>query len=168
MFEPCTASRTIGRYRLLILDGHGSHATAEFDRFCMKKKIILLYMSSHFSHLLQSLDVFYFSSLKHLYDQRVQKKIQKRIHSIQKEDFLYIYPAIHQQILSGFVATGLIHSFSPERVLFNIQKAQTSSSTSHSNQSFSTDKTSANIYQLKQQKRIESFKGVNSVLICDG
>ena len=101
VFEPCTASRTIGRYRLLILDGHGSHATAEFDRFCMKKNIAPLYMSPHSSHLLQPLDVSCFSSLKHLYDQRVQKKIQKGIHSIQKEDFLHIYPAVHQQALSS-------------------------------------------------------------------
>src|ERR1700716_272618 len=34
VFEKHTAARTIGRYRLLILDGHGSHGTAEFEFFC--------------------------------------------------------------------------------------------------------------------------------------
>ena len=72
VFEPNTAPRTIrGRYRLLILDGHSSHATAEFDRFCMERRIIPLYMPSHSSHILQSLDVSCFSPLKHLYGQRV-------------------------------------------------------------------------------------------------
>jgi hypothetical protein len=33
-FNRHTASRTRGVYRLLILDGHGSHATPEFDQFC--------------------------------------------------------------------------------------------------------------------------------------
>lgn len=101
LFEPNTASRTIGRYRLLILDGHGSHATAEFDRFCMEKKIIPLYMPPHSSHLLQPLDVSCFSPLKRLYGQRVQEQIQKGIYSVGKEDFIHIYPAVHQQSLSS-------------------------------------------------------------------
>ena len=151
VFEPNTAPRTIGGYRLLILDGHGSHATAEFDRFCMEKKIIPLYMPPHSSHLLQPLDVSCFSPLKHLYGQRVQALIQKRIYSIRKEDFLYIYPAVHQQALSllniknGFAATGLI-PLSPERVLSKIPKTPTPPSTSHSNQSFGIGQTPVNIY----------------------
>ena len=53
------------------------------------------------SCFLQPLDVSCFSPLKHLYGQRVQELIQKRIYSIKKEDFLYIYPAVHQQALSS-------------------------------------------------------------------
>ena len=164
VFEPNTALRTAGTYRLLILDGHGSHATAEFDRFCMEKKIIPLYMPPHSSHLLQPLDVSCFSPLKHLYGQRVQELIQKRIYSIKKEDFLYIYPAVHQQALSlsniksGFTATGLV-PLSPARVLSKIPKTPTPPSTSHSNQSFGIGITPANICQLEQQKKkIQSFK----------
>ena len=164
VFEPNTALWTIGGYRLLILDGHGSHATAEFDRFCMEKKIIPLYMPPHSSHLLQPLDVSCFSPLKHLYGQRVQALIQKRIYSIRKEDFLYIYPAVHQQALSllniknGFAATGLI-PLSPERVLSKIPKTPTPPSTSHSNQSFGIGITPGNIYQLEQQKKkIQALK----------
>ncbi|KKA16411.1 hypothetical protein T310_10018 [Rasamsonia emersonii CBS 393.64] len=48
-FETYTASYTVGRYRLLILDGHSSHATAGFDKFCTEKNIIPLYMPSHSS-----------------------------------------------------------------------------------------------------------------------
>ena len=176
VFEPCTASRTIGRYRLLILDGHGSHATADFDRFCMEKKIVPLYMPPHSSHLLQPLDVSCFSPLKHLYGQRVQETIQKGIYSVRKEDFLHIYPAVHQQALSlsniksGFAATGLI-PFSPERILLklNIQrKTPTPPSTSHSDQPFGAGKTPSNIYQLEQQKKkIESLKGVVSPSTVD-
>ncbi|KAL1982496.1 hypothetical protein VTN96DRAFT_1287 [Rasamsonia emersonii] len=58
MFEKHTASQTIGRYRLLILDGHGSHATAEFDKFCTERNIIPLYMPPHSSHLLQPLLIY--------------------------------------------------------------------------------------------------------------
>ena len=68
--EPYTALQITGGYRLLILDRHGSHATARFDRFYIKK-IILLYIPPYSSHLLQPLDVSCFTPLKHLYGQRV-------------------------------------------------------------------------------------------------
>ena len=135
VFEPNTAPRTIrGRYRLLILDGHSSHATAEFDRFCMERRIIPLYMPPHSSHILQPLDVSCFSPLKHLYGQRVQKKIQNGVQSIGKEDFLQIYSEVYQQALlllniqSGFEATSLI-PFSPDRVLSKIPKTPSPPST---------------------------------------
>ena len=124
--------QTAGAYRLLILDGHGSHATVGFDRFCMEKKIIPLYMPPHSSHLLQPLDVSCFAPLKHLYGQRVQEEMQKGIHSIKREDFIYIYPAVHQQALSslniqsGFKATGLVPLLS-ERILLKFQKIPTPS-----------------------------------------
>ena len=165
VFEPNTTPQA--GYRLLILDGHGSHATAEFDRFCMEKKIIPLYMPPHSSHLLQPLDVSCFSPLKHLYGQRVQEEIQKGIHSVGKEDFIHIYPAVHQQALSslniqsGFAATGLV-PLSPERVLSKFQKTPTPPSTSHSNQStqsFGVGKTPVNLHQLEhQKKKIAYFK----------
>ena len=167
VFEPYTASRTTGGYRLLILDGHGSHATAGFDRFCMERKIIPLYMPPHSSHLLQPLDVSCFAPLKHLYGQRVQEEMQKGIHSVGKEDFIHIYPAVHKQALSssniqsGFEATGLV-PLSSGRVLSKLQKTPTPPSTSHSNQStqsFGIGKTPANLHQLEhQKKKIMSFK----------
>jgi len=52
MFEKHTASCTVGRYHLLILDGHSSHATAGFDKFCTERNIIPLYLPPHSSHLL--------------------------------------------------------------------------------------------------------------------
>ena len=93
--------------------------------------------------------------------------MQKEIHSIKKEDFIHIYPAVHQQALSssniqsGFAATGLV-PLSPERVLSKFQKTPTPPSTSHSNQStqsFGIGKTPVNLHQLEhQKKKIMSFK----------
>jgi hypothetical protein len=71
VFNKHTQSRTIGQYRLLILDGHSSHSGPEFDQFCTENLIIPLYMPPHFSHLLQPLDVSYFSPLKRVYKQEV-------------------------------------------------------------------------------------------------
>jgi hypothetical protein len=67
LFGSYTEGRKVGRYRLLILDGHGSHVTAEFDRYCTKHDIIVLCMPFYLSHLFQSLDIACFAVLKRLY-----------------------------------------------------------------------------------------------------
>ena len=144
VFEPHTASCTLGRYHMLILDGQSSHATAEFDGFCTERNIIPLYMPPHSSHLLQSLVVSCFSLLKCLYGERIMNKVQKKINAVDKTEFLDIYPTIHYQALSSsniqssFAATDLV-PFSPEQVLSKLHipyKTPTPPSSSHSNQSF--------------------------------
>jgi hypothetical protein len=67
IFDKYTKDRTVGKYRLLILDGHKSHFTAEFEQYCLKNSIIPLCMPPHSSHLCQPLDVGCFSSLKNSY-----------------------------------------------------------------------------------------------------
>ncbi|KAH7464397.1 hypothetical protein FOMA001_g17659 [Fusarium oxysporum f. sp. matthiolae] len=63
-FDQATAKRTNSRYRLLILDGHESHHSVEFEEYCKENKIITLCMPAHASHLLQPLDVGCFGPLK--------------------------------------------------------------------------------------------------------
>ncbi|EFQ89076.1 hypothetical protein PTT_14797 [Pyrenophora teres f. teres 0-1] len=59
-----TKRRTIGSYRLLVIDGHESHNSLEFQQYCKENKIITLYMPPYSSHLLQPLNVGCFSPLK--------------------------------------------------------------------------------------------------------
>ena len=51
-FNKHTASRVTGRYRLLVIDGHESHVSAEFQAFCKEKNIIAVFISPHSSYLL--------------------------------------------------------------------------------------------------------------------
>jgi hypothetical protein len=74
VFEPLSKRYSVGAKRLLILDGHSSHLTAEFDSFCKQHAIICLCMPPHTSHLLQPLDVGIFG-LKPLDKERVLAKI---------------------------------------------------------------------------------------------
>ena len=159
MLEKHTASQTAGRYRLLILDGHSSHATASFDHFCTERRIIPLYMPPHSSHLLQPLDISCFAPLKHFYGPKVREMAQNSIHAIDKKEFISIYSSIHGRpfskanILSGFAVAGLV-PFKPERVLSKLNvKTPTPPSSSSSNQSFYLGRTPANLYQLNQQKK---------------
>ncbi|KFZ24810.1 hypothetical protein V502_00710, partial [Pseudogymnoascus sp. VKM F-4520 (FW-2644)] len=122
VFERHTKDRTKGIYRLLILDGHGSHITPEFDLFCKDHSIITLCMPPHSSHLLQPLDISCFAVLKRLYGQQIEDLMRVGVNYIDKSDFLPAYftarieSLTSNTIRSGFAAAGLV-PYDPERVL---------------------------------------------------
>ncbi|EED15263.1 transposon, putative [Talaromyces stipitatus ATCC 10500] len=120
-FIPLTNDRTLGKYRMLILDGHGSHLTAEFDRTCTENNIIPVCMPPHSSHLLQPLDVGCFAVLKRHYGQLVEQRMRLGFNHIDKIDFLTTFPAARtmaykaQSVRNSFAATGLV-PFNTDRV----------------------------------------------------
>jgi hypothetical protein len=146
VFEKYTAQRTKGVYRLLILDGHGSHGTPEFDLFCKEHSIITLCMPPHSSHLLQPLDVGCFAVLKRSYGRQIEGYMRNGVNHIDKPDFLRAFHTARTEamtlanIQSSFTATGLV-PYDPERVLSKLHtqlKTPTPPSTSHANTPAST------------------------------
>ncbi|CBF76571.1 hypothetical protein AN4877.2 [Aspergillus nidulans FGSC A4] len=121
-FIPSTEHRTRGRYQLLVLDGHGSHLTPEFDQICTDHNIIPLCMPAHSSHLLQPLDIGCFAVLKRSYASLVDQKMRLGISHIDKLDFLAAYPQARistfklDTIRNSFRAAGLV-PLNPEPVL---------------------------------------------------
>jgi hypothetical protein len=162
-FDTHTKSRVVGTHRLLILDGHGSHATPEFDQYCAENRIITLCMPPHTSHVLQPLDVACFSPLKKAYNQLVLDLARQGIFHVDKTDFLAMYSKARmtvfseQNIKSGFRATGLI-PHNPERVLSSLTITKTPSppSTSHGPSTLSpwTSETPRNIAELAKQAEL--------------
>lgn len=128
IFILLSTNRIRGQYRLLILDGHRSHLTPEFDRLCTENKIIPIYMPAHSSHLLQPLDVGCFAVLKRSYGRLVDQQTRMGINHIDKLDFLAAYPQARldtfkdRTIQNAFRATGLV-PVDPTQVLekLNIQ-----------------------------------------------
>jgi hypothetical protein len=124
-FDKHTRNRTVGKYRLLILDGHGSHITAEFDQYCSQNSIIVLCMPPHSSHLLQPLDVSCFSVLKRSYGKAVEGYIRMGINHVDKDDFTVLYQQARTAsfssttILNGFKATGIV-PLDPDQVLLRL------------------------------------------------
>ena len=51
-FDAHTKDRSVGVYRLLILDGHESHLNQDFKDYCSENKIITVCMPAHSSHIL--------------------------------------------------------------------------------------------------------------------
>lgn len=113
---------------MLVLDGHGSHLTPQFDQICTENDIIPICMPPHSSHLLQPLDVSCFAVLKRAYGRIVEDKMRLGINHIDKLDFLAAYPHARKEtykpenLINGFAATGLV-PFNPDRVLtqLNVQ-----------------------------------------------
>lgn len=122
IFDKHTKAKAVGRHRLLILDGHGSHVAPEFDRYCLDNNIIVLCMPAHSSHLLQPLDVGCFAVLKKAYGALVEQKIGLGVNHIDKIEFLELYQQARAQTFStkivanSFAATGIV-PFDPDRVL---------------------------------------------------
>jgi hypothetical protein len=103
----------VRKYYLLVLDGHGSHLTPEFDQLCEENQIIAIFMPLHASHLLQPLDIGCFSVLKRLYGGAVSTSMRNGVNSIDKEDFLEMIADARigafktSTIQNSFLATGL-------------------------------------------------------------
>jgi len=93
----CLDAIQFGAKWLLILDGHNSHLTAEFDFFCKQHAIICLCMPPYTSHLLQPLVVGIFGPLKRAYGKLIEGVTMSRNNHIDKTDFLSLYPTARKR-----------------------------------------------------------------------
>ncbi|KAF4451962.1 hypothetical protein F53441_5134 [Fusarium austroafricanum] len=125
-FDRCTTKGSKNRYRLLILDGHESHHSVDFERYCKANKIITLYMPPHSSHLLQPLDVGCFSVLKQAYGREIEHLIRCSITHVSKTEFFPAFYAAFQatmterNIKEGFKGAGIV-PLDPEYVVSKLE-----------------------------------------------
>lgn len=107
---------------MLVLDGHESHESVEFQEYCKSHNIITLGLPPHSSHLTQPLDVGCFSVLKRMYGRQIEGFMKAHINHITKVEFFLAFKQAYQQSITvangqaGFRAAGLI-PFLPETVL---------------------------------------------------
>ncbi|SCO92408.1 related to transposase [Fusarium oxysporum] len=112
-FNRYTTDRSVGPYRLLILDGHESHQSADFQIYCEVNNIITLCMPPHSSHLLQPLEVVCFGPLKKAYGQEIERLIRRSITHVSKTEFFPAFYAAFQKTMTqsnikgGFKGAGL-------------------------------------------------------------
>jgi hypothetical protein len=77
VFDPYTKDKARRSWRLLIMDGHGSHVTMEFLIYCIERMIIVLIFPPHSTQTLQPLDVACFSPLAQAYTKQLGDKFHK-------------------------------------------------------------------------------------------
>ena len=88
-FDKESAIGQKGEYRILCVDGHASHISTAAIEYCITRKIIVLCLPAHTTHLLQPLDVGVFAPLSIAYKNHVQRATRLgTCYSIDKTDFL--------------------------------------------------------------------------------
>ncbi|CAA7257504.1 unnamed protein product [Cyclocybe aegerita] len=113
-FERMTREKAGGRWRVLYVDGHGSHVTHGFLMFCKAHKIHVLCYPAHTTHIYQGLDVVIFSPMKQRFGENRDKLFRETGQEISKENFLKVYGDTHLAILQpelikkAFLKTGII------------------------------------------------------------
>jgi hypothetical protein len=113
VFIPRTkAGRT--DWRLLVIDGHKTHASDDFMQACLENKIWIAWLPAHSSHATQPLDVGVFSFLKRRYRSHTDElALLTSADDLTKEDFLECYGKARRDALTikngriGWRATGL-------------------------------------------------------------
>lgn len=96
--------------RLLVMDDHGSHITANVISFCMNNAIGLLILPPHTSHLLQPLDISVFGPLKQFLAAETDAASRLDPGRIQRVEWTETYiraRSISSNIKCGLRATGL-------------------------------------------------------------
>ena len=120
-FDKHTRARTKGGYRMLVLDGHESHQSVDFETYCKDHNIIPICLPPHSSHITQPLDVGFFSVLKRAYGREINTFIRAHINNITKVEFFlalhaaYKWSMTKENIAGGFRG-GLI-PFDPQAVI---------------------------------------------------
>jgi hypothetical protein len=124
VFERFTQPKARLRWRLLVVDGHGSHINMRFLQWAIDHKILVLVYPPHSTHRLQPLDVALFSPLSTFYSHNLDQFIadSQGLSSISKRDFFRLFWSAYTKsfteanINSGWQQTGL-YPFNPHVVL---------------------------------------------------
>ena len=121
-FDQHTKGCMKGTYRLVILDGHESHHSTEFEIYCKENNIVTLCMPAHSSHRLQPLDVGCFGPLKTAYSHQIERLMKLHFTHISKVEFFHAFHAAFlasitkSNILGEFRGSGLV-PLDPESVI---------------------------------------------------
>jgi hypothetical protein len=124
-FDRYTKKRTIGRYRMLIFDGYGSHITQDFIEYCRQHRIQPFQLPPHSTHLLQPLDVGIFQNYKRNFKNSIQNEVFG-LTEMSKTEFFAIFQEFSDRtfasnrIQSAFRKTGLV-PYNPSIVLDKIK-----------------------------------------------
>ena len=139
VFERETRRHASTGYRLLLLDGHGSHVTMDFIEYCNDNKILLFVFPPHATHTLQPLDVVMFKPLATAYSTQLMGYLQdsQGLLNLTKGDFFPLFWRAWGSVFKpplikrSFEATG-IYPANPDVVLKKFAKEASDSDSSQS------------------------------------
>ena len=130
-FDHHSKKSQLGVWRLLVIDGFGSHLSYEFYHYAQAHKIELFQLPPHSTHLTQPLDVGCFQPFKHHHAEGLDETVRDGGVDFDKLDFLAMFRRMHEKtftrstILSAWQKTGLI-PYNPGVIIRKIQAIQNS------------------------------------------
>jgi hypothetical protein len=174
-FDPATHEKTNGQYCLLLCDGHDSHISAQFVRYCIDNKIILFLLPPHASHLLQPLDVGVFGPLKIAMSYQLSKLFAIEISRLQKIEWMENYKTARltgitsRNILGGWRGSSLFPT-NPHRVLRLISERSTPSPSivSETTMSYLISSSPPDVHTLRSANKAFNEALVNTTLTTPG
>lgn len=123
-FDNMTKLRTAGKWRMLLVDGHGSHISLDFAEYCFKHNIVALCLPAHSTHLLQPLDVGIFASVGSEYRKEVSRNTLAGQYRVTPFEFLKYYQRARRSIVKNIAGAwrgaGLV-PLNPEYVLAKVR-----------------------------------------------
>jgi hypothetical protein len=139
VFDRETRRHASTGYRLLLLDGHGSHVTMDFIEYCNDNKILLFVLPPHATHTLQPLDVVMFKPLATAYSTQLMGYLQdsQGLLNLTKGDFFPLFWRSWSSVFKpplikrSFEATG-IQPANPDVILKKFAKEASDSDSSQS------------------------------------
>jgi hypothetical protein len=125
LFDPQTSEKAKRDWRLLMLDGHGSHCTLDFLEWCHKRRILVAIYPPHSTHRLQPLDVSLFRPLATYYSQALDAHTRQSLDlsSVSKRDLAFDKASSEENIWSGWRKTG-IEPWDPAQMLDILDKEE--------------------------------------------
>jgi hypothetical protein len=100
-------------WRLLIVDGHGSHTQGEFIFECLINQVLIVYLLPHTSHLSQPCDLGPLARLKSYYSKNLKSFIALGDTQVTRARFNVLYHRAREEsltaqyILAGWRRSGL-------------------------------------------------------------
>ena len=124
-FDKFSARHQRGAWRMLIMDGHGTHNHLDYINYCWNHGIIPFLFPPHTTHLLQPLDVVCFQPMKYYHAKAIHNAVRLGDLTFNKVEFLASLNTIRTStfkmatIKSAFRRTGLI-PWDPNIVLIKL------------------------------------------------
>lgn len=155
VFDRETKLKAPLRWRLLILDGHGSHVTMKFISYCHQNRILLCVLPPHSTQTLQPLDVAIFKPLADAYSNELTNYLHQAqgLIAMQTIDFFPLFwsawssSIVKKTVLSAFEHTGI----EPMNAEVILQRWRNKTPEQHSSRESSTSVVSRSDWQKLRQ-----------------
>lgn len=142
IFNRFTKQKAGRKWRLLIVDGRGSHVTMEFIEYCLDHRILVCILPRNSSHILQPLDAACFKPLSSSYQHNLTTLAHRiqGLRPVQKSDFFSLFwkaweaTFTKETVLRGFEVTG-IAPLNPSIVMDKLTQEESDASSNDSNSS---------------------------------